>query len=322
MFGGAHLAIPVGQGVVRRRGVARRVPRRSADDRDGAVKVGHAALTDGKLTFRGGISGGYHINDQFAVLAFVEVREGPVHHRGAGHGRTTIPLIPYEPVFTAGIGLSAQFGNSKNEAQFKGCAYTPEGCPAVETPIIVGHHGQRRRRSRQAASSARRSRSSSRTSRSIRSRPTRPASTCSRPSGSARKPRRPRASPRCIASTSRARAISVAVDGKKPGTATIAKLDEGSTTVPPIKLEPVLPPGQLRGVVHSLPSGKPVEQRDDHDLAGQTRRPRPRPTARSRSTSRRVRTRSRSRRRASRRRSSTSRSTPNGVAIKNIDLHK
>jgi hypothetical protein len=54
--------------------------------------------------------------------------------------------------------------------------------------------------------------------------------------------------------------ISVAVDGKKPGGATIAKLDEGTTTVPPIRLEPVLPPGQLRGVVHSLPAGRAVEK--------------------------------------------------------------
>jgi hypothetical protein len=53
--------------------------------------------------------------------------------------------------------------------------------------------------------------------------------------------------------------ISTTVDGKKPGSATVAKLDDGTTTVPPIKLEPLTPPAQLRGVVHSLPAGKPVE---------------------------------------------------------------
>jgi len=54
--------------------------------------------------------------------------------------------------------------------------------------------------------------------------------------------------------------VTVTVDGKKPGNVTVAKLDEGGTTVPPIKLEPMLPPGQLRGVVHSLPNGKAVER--------------------------------------------------------------
>jgi hypothetical protein len=49
--------------------------------------------------------------------------------------------------------------------------------------------------------------------------------------------------------------ITVEVSSMKPGTATVAQLAEGSNTVPAITLEPVLPPGQLRGVVRSLPGG-------------------------------------------------------------------
>lgn len=45
----------------------------------------------------------------------------------------------------------------------------------------------------------------------------------------------------------------------RPGKATIAQIAETSNTVPPITLEPELPPGQLRGVVRSLPGGKAVE---------------------------------------------------------------
>ena len=52
--------------------------------------------------------------------------------------------------------------------------------------------------------------------------------------------------------------ITVEVDKMKPGKATVAQLAEGSNTVPPITLEPVLPPGQLRGVVRSLPGGRAV----------------------------------------------------------------
>ncbi len=54
--------------------------------------------------------------------------------------------------------------------------------------------------------------------------------------------------------------ITAEVDGKKPGSAAVAKLDVGTIAVPPIKLEPALPPGQLRGVVHSLPNGKAIEK--------------------------------------------------------------
>jgi len=52
--------------------------------------------------------------------------------------------------------------------------------------------------------------------------------------------------------------IDVEVDGKKPATKSIDKLAQGENKVEPIKLESQLPPGQLRGVVHSLPAGKAV----------------------------------------------------------------
>ncbi len=54
--------------------------------------------------------------------------------------------------------------------------------------------------------------------------------------------------------------VTVEVDGKKPGTAIIAKLEDPATKVPVIKLDPLLPPGQLRGVVHQLPSGKAIDK--------------------------------------------------------------
>jgi hypothetical protein len=53
--------------------------------------------------------------------------------------------------------------------------------------------------------------------------------------------------------------VNVDVSGMKPGKAQIAQIAKGTNTVPPITVEPVLPPGQLRGVVRSLPGGKNVE---------------------------------------------------------------
>jgi len=54
--------------------------------------------------------------------------------------------------------------------------------------------------------------------------------------------------------------VNVDVSGMKPGKGTIAQIGKDSNVVPPITIEPVLPPGQLRGVVRSLATGgKAVE---------------------------------------------------------------
>jgi hypothetical protein len=51
--------------------------------------------------------------------------------------------------------------------------------------------------------------------------------------------------------------VDVSVDGMKPGSSTLT-LAKGENSVPKITLEPVLPPGQLRAVVRSLSTGKPI----------------------------------------------------------------
>ncbi|MEO6774354.1 MAG: carboxypeptidase-like regulatory domain-containing protein [Kofleriaceae bacterium] len=257
-FGGAHLAIPVGKAWFGAEASLEAFLGDPPTNADGTVVAGHAALTDGTLTFRGGLSGGYHLDDRFAILAFAELAKVP-YITAAQVTVNAIPLIPYEPAFTAGIGISAQFGSSKNEARFKGCAYTPEGCPAVEAPIdaditgtVVDESGKpvvgakvSIKLSNVTVDPVATDQTGAYTFRSVRI-GTQAEATKSKPA--LHRIDEPSAS------------LSVVVDGKKPATATIAKLDEGNTTVPPIKLEPMLPPGQLRGVVHSLPNGKPVEK--------------------------------------------------------------
>jgi hypothetical protein len=51
--------------------------------------------------------------------------------------------------------------------------------------------------------------------------------------------------------------VTVAVDGKKPATKTLT-LAKGKNTVDKLTLEAVLPPGQLRAVVRSVVTGKPL----------------------------------------------------------------
>lgn len=257
VFGGAHLALPSGKAWVGAEASLDAFLGDPPKNPDGTIQNGHAALLDGKLAFRGGVSGGYHLTDQFAILAFVEMAKVP-YVTLAQVAANNIPLIPYEPVFTAGIGISAQFGAAKHQAQFKGCAYTAEGCPAVETPILADISGTVVDESDKPVVGARVSiklanvtvdpvatdQTGAYTFKGVRI-GTQAEATASKPA--VHRIDEPSGS------------VTVEVDGKKPGSATIAKLDGGTTTVPPIKLEPMLPPGQLRGVVHSLPNGKAIE---------------------------------------------------------------
>lgn len=258
VFGGAHLAIPAGKAWFGAEASLDAFLGDPPTNADGTVEAGHAALTDGKLTLRGGVSGGYHLNDQFALLVFAEMAKVP-YATAAQVAANAIPLIPYEQVFTAGIGISAQFGNSKNEAQFKGCAYTAEGCPAVETPIDADITGT-------VVDEADKPVVGAKVAIKLANVTVDPVATDQ--TGRyvfhavriGTQAEATKSKPALHRIDEPSASVTVTVDGKKPGSATVAKLDEGSTTVPPIKLEPLLPPGQLRGVVHSLPNGKAIEK--------------------------------------------------------------
>lgn len=256
VFGGAHLALPFGKTWIGAEASVEAFLGDPPSDGMGGVEVGHAALSDGKLTFRGGLSAGYHINEMFSVLGYLEMAKSP-YITIAQTLDNNIPLVPYEPLFTFGVGLSAQFGNSKTEAQFKGCAYTPEGCPAVETPIIAEISGS-------VTDDADKPLVGAKVTLKLANVTVDPVATDGEGKyvfkaariGTQAEATKSKPAVHRIDETNAT--ISVEVDGKKPGMATIAKLEDPGTKVPVIKLEPLLPPGQLRGVVHQLPSGKPV----------------------------------------------------------------
>lgn len=257
VFGGAHLAIPFGKAWFGAEASLDAFLGDPPTNADGSVKNGHAALVDGKLSFRGGVSGGYRINDQFAILAFAEMAKVP-YVTLSQVAANNIPLIPYEPVFTAGIGISAQFGNSKTQTQFKGCAYTAEGCPAVETPILVEISGS-------VVDEADKPVVGAKVALKLANVTVDPVATDQTGKYTFKAVRigtqadATQSKPAVHRIDDPSGTVSVEVDNKKPGSATVANLDGGTTVVPPIKLEPMLPPGQLRGVVHSLPNGKAIE---------------------------------------------------------------
>jgi hypothetical protein len=221
------------------------------------AEAGHASLDDGTLSIRGGISGGYHISDALSGLVFVQLAKSP-YITTAQIAAESIPLVPYEPTYMIGIELSGRFGGPERAStQVKDCAYTSEGCPAVEVPLLADITGT-------VVDEAGKPVVGAKVEIKLKD-VTEPASATDETGTYVFKAVRIGAKADASGSrparhdvTETSAEIHVSVDGKKPGTGTLAPIAEGANTVSPIKLEPQLPPGQLRGVVHSLPAGKPV----------------------------------------------------------------
>jgi hypothetical protein len=218
-------------------------------------QVAHADLARGKLIFRGGVTAGYNITDTISGIVFLEAAKTPGIN-DAQIDDNNIPLVAYEPLFTGGIGIQARFGGPKAVAPTfveKDCnKRNPPDCPAVKVPLPVEVTGTVIDTSGKPVVGAR-------VSLVLKASQVNPTVTDEKgaftlggvPIGSTVEGKQ-----EIVES---AVEVNVEVAGMKPGKATIAQVAEGTNTVPPITLEPVLPPGQLRGVVRSLPGGKSVQ---------------------------------------------------------------
>lgn len=252
LFGGAQLRFPAGKAWVALEGSLDAFLGGPADPDAGEIK--RAELARSKLIFRGGITGGFHITDQFSAIAFLEAAKVPgINDAQVDDGN--IPLVAYEPIITGGIGLQARFGGPKAVAPTfteRDCAKrNPPDCPDVKVPILTEVSGT-------VVDNGGKPVVGAKVSLGLKLSQVNPVVTDGKgayvfkgvPIGHtmAGKP--------TIEET--AGEITVEVDKMKPGKATVAQLAETRNSVPPITLEPVLPPGQLRGVVRSLPGGKLV----------------------------------------------------------------
>jgi hypothetical protein len=260
-FGGAHLVIPAGKAWVgAEASIDAYLGSAPKDATTMLVTAGHAELSDGTIMLRGAVSGGYHINDQWGVLAYLELAKSPyVTTSQVTDGN--IPLIPYEPLVTFGVGLSAKFGGPhkimlppEHFCDTQADANSVSNCPG--DPIVAKISGVVQDEGGKPIVGAKVS---------IKLKDTQPsAATDATGAYGVEVPLGKNYHTHFHGDVTKieeaSAQVDVAVDGKKPATVTIGKLAPGDNKVDPIKLEPLLPPGQLTVVVHSLPAGKPVNQ--------------------------------------------------------------
>jgi hypothetical protein len=243
-IGGAHLVYPMGKGFV---------GAEVSTDVFFGNKAPPGAMTSiaapGPI-IRGGVTAGVQVSEQIALVAFVEIAKVPdISAQQIASG--DIPLIPYEPAITGGIGLQTRFGGPKkattgpveNEcvktntckaievidyAELSGSVLDASGKPIVGAKVIV--------KLKNTTSNAVTDEKGG-------------FSVAKLPIGKTVDGKK--------SLDDTGAELAVDVTGKKPAKVTLT-LVEGANTAPAIKLEAALPPGQLRGTVRSSTSGKPI----------------------------------------------------------------
>jgi len=192
---------------------------------------------------RFGASAGYHINDQWSVLAFVEGSKVPSID-AADVAANDVTLIAYEPMITGGLGLSGRFGGPKKTGGTF-IPHDPVDITVIEKADVSGEVVDETGKPVAGAKVE----IVAKTGTSTGTTDDKGAYTIAGvPIGKTEKG---------VTTLDAGVEVKVNVDGKKPATTTLT-LAKGANTVPKLTLEPVLPPGQLRGVVRSAGAGKPL----------------------------------------------------------------
>ena len=218
----------------------------------GSPPAGEAKLQEGSVLLRVAAEAGVHLNDTWALLAYLELAKSP-GIQNAQVMADSIPIVPYEPTVTGGLGLLARFGGPSGALYAeKDChKHNPPDCAAVKVPIVADVSGT-------VVDDAGKPVIGARVTLTLKNSQVPPTATDETgayvfkgvPIGTSID-NQPTMDETGIE-------VNVTLDGKKPGTASITQVAAGANTVPPIQLLPALPPGQLRGLVHALPAGRAI----------------------------------------------------------------
>ncbi|HUJ60357.1 MAG TPA: carboxypeptidase-like regulatory domain-containing protein [Kofleriaceae bacterium] len=217
------------------------------------TNAGDATLREGSLLVRGGVTAGFHVTPVWSLAAYVEVAKVPGIEL-AQIMANSIPIIPYEPVVTAGLGLEARFGGPHRASPIaeKDChKHVPPDCPAVKVPLTADITGS-------VVDDAGKPVVAAKVAVTLKNSSVAPVTTDDKgnyafkgvPIGTSIDGR-PSLEETGVE-------LAVTVDGKKPGSASIAQVAPGDNVVPPIKLEPLVQPAKLKGIVRARATGKPV----------------------------------------------------------------
>ena len=197
--------------------------------------------------YRGGGMVGVAVNDAFSIIGYLEGAKVPsLSYTEVSQNKVT--LVPYEPTVTGGVGLQARFGGTRRAAATSQIVKNvrPVAVTVIETADVTGTVVDEVGKPVVGARVTIKLKNNTGTA-------------VSDDKGNytiARLPIGKTVDGKTDLDDTGAE-IAVEVANKKPGSATLT-LGKGANTVPRIALDPMLPPGQLRGVILNLGNSRPV----------------------------------------------------------------
>lgn len=193
---------------------------------------------------RFGAYAGYHLSPEWAVQAFVEGSKVP-SISSTDVAANDIKLIAYEPMVTGGLGLNGRFGGPKKGGGSIS-SHPPEDITVVETAdvsgVVVDETGKAVVGAKVEVKGHTNTGTAVTDDKGV-------FTVAKLPIGKTVKG--------VTNLDDTGVEVSVELDGKKPAKTSMT-LAKGPNQVAKITLEPVLPPGQLRAVVRSVVTGKPL----------------------------------------------------------------
>ena len=191
---------------------------------------------------RFGANAGYRITPEWAAMVFVEGSRIPKIDPG-DVAANDITLIAYEPTFTGGIGITGRFGGPKSGSSI--IPHDPVDITVIETADLSGTVTDENGKPLAGATVEIKAKTASTTATTDASGAW---SATKLPIGQTVKG---------VTTLDSGVEITAKLGDRKPATTTMT-LAKGPNTVAKLTLDPVLPPGQLRAVVRSLVTGRPL----------------------------------------------------------------
>ncbi|HEX7835857.1 MAG TPA: carboxypeptidase-like regulatory domain-containing protein [Kofleriaceae bacterium] len=231
-LGGAELRIPLGE--------------RWYVALEGSTDVFVGTDAPGPIV-RGGGMIGVAATDAVSIIGYVEGAKVPGLHYGDVMAGNVVP-VPYEPVVTGGLGLQARFGGPKPVAATSHIVKNVRPVPVavVETADVTGA----------VVDDAGKPVVGARITVKLKNNTGTAVSDDKGAYTIAKLPIGKTVDGKTDLDDTGAE-ISAEVANKKPGSATLT-LTRGANVVPKIALDPMLPPGQLRGVIINVGTSRPI----------------------------------------------------------------